>query len=123
MTNLAVAMQSTTPLRDTAGIATAAWIDAGLTLTIDHNKAKRAQERVMKKINTKFEEDLDKGGISCIFFDGRCDQKVLCKAEENGKMYPGIIKEEHYTVFMVPEGKYIWHLLKAKLVIRKLILK
>lgn len=71
ITNIALAsLRHHTGLRETAEIATAAWIDAGLisrfdtTLIIDHNKVKRAQERIMLKLNTKFEDDLNKGGSS-----------------------------------------------------------
>jgi hypothetical protein len=48
-------------LKKTVEIATAALIDAGLvtqvdtTLVIDHNKVRRAQKRVMKEFDAKFE--------------------------------------------------------------------
>ena len=57
----------------------------------------------MKELDAKFEDEIQQNGISCIFFDGRRDEaKVMLKAEENGKMYPGLVKEEHFTVCMEP---------------------
>src|ERR1043165_6956920 len=103
-----------TGLRETAEIATAAWIDAGLitqfdiALVIDHNKVRRAQEKIMKKLDAKFEVELQQNGISCIFFDGRRDEtKVMLKAEKNVKMYSGLVKEEHYRVCMEPGRRYL----------------
>src|SRR5688572_431723 len=119
ITNIALAsLRHHTGLRETAEIATAAWIDAGLvtqfdtTLVIDHNKVRRAQERVMKELDAKFEDEIQQNGISCIFFDGRRDEtKVMLKAEVHGKMYPGLVKEEHITVCMEPGSRYLWHIL------------
>ena len=122
ISNVALAsLRHHTGLRETAEIATAAWIDAGLIsqnetdLVIDHNKVRRAQERVMQKLETNLDEELRENGISCIFFDGRRDQtKVMLRAEENNKMYPGIVKEEHYTVCKEPGGRYLWHFHPAR---------
>ena len=122
ISNIALAsLRHHTGLRETAEIATAAWIDAGVitqfdtALVIDHNKVRRAQEKVMKEQDAKLTEELEKNGISCIFFDGRRDEtKVMLQAEENGKMYPGMIKEEHCTVCMEPGGRYLWHFVPAK---------
>ena len=45
----------------------------------------------MKELDAKFEDEIQQNGISCIFFDGRRDEtKVMLKAEDNGKMYPGL---------------------------------
>lgn len=75
ITNIALAsLRHHTGLRETAEIATAAWIDAGLitqldtVLVIDHNKVRRAQERIMKELEAKFAVELQENGISCIFF-------------------------------------------------------
>ena len=38
----------------------------------------------------------------------------MLQAEESGKMYPGIVKQEHYTVCMEPGGRYLWHFVPAK---------
>ena len=120
--NIALAsLRHHTGLRETAEIATAAWIDAGLithsdtTKVIDHNKVKRAQTRIMQKIIVRSEEERKENGISCIFFDGRRDDtRFMLRAEENGKMYAGMMKEEHYTVCMEPGGKYLWHFAPEK---------
>jgi len=72
---------------------------------IDHNKVRRAQERVIKELDAKFKDKIHQNGISCIFIDGRHDEmKFMLKAEENDKMYPGLVKEEHITVCMEPES-------------------
>lgn len=122
ITNIALAsLRHHTGLRETAEIATAAWIDAGIisahdtTLVIDHNKVMRAQKRVMKKCGVMFEKDVKENGISCVFFDGRRDDtKVMTKVGDSDKMYPGVIKEEHYTVCMEPGGKYLCHFVAGK---------
>ena len=74
ISNIALAsIRHHTGLRETAEIATAAWIDGGLIteddthLVIDHNKVKRAQDKIMAELNEKFEEELKVKGISCIF--------------------------------------------------------
>jgi len=127
ISNIALAsLRHHTGLRETAEIATAAWIDAGLitqwdtVLVIDHNKVRRAQERIMKELEAKFAVELQENGISCILFDGRRDEtRVMVQAEENGKMYPGVVKEEHYTVCMEPGGKYLWHFVPGKATAQK----
>ena len=60
--NIALAsMRHQTSLRETAEIATAALIDAKIIsksdchLTIDHNKVKRAQEKLAKELDNQFE--------------------------------------------------------------------
>jgi len=69
----------------------------------------------VKKLDVKLEEELLQNGISCIFFDeSRDETKVMLKAEENGKLYPGLVKEEHYTVCMEPASRYLWHFAPAK---------
>ena len=62
ISNIALAsMRHHTGLRETAEIATAAWIDAGLIspedthLVIDHNKLKRAQEKLVGNLHEDFE--------------------------------------------------------------------
>ena len=74
ISNIALAsIRHHTGLRETAEIATAAWIDGGLIteddthLVIHHNKVKRAQDKIMAELNEKFEEELKVKGISCIF--------------------------------------------------------
>jgi len=57
-------MRHHTGLRETAEIATAAWIDAGLIsdkdkhLIIDHNKVKRAQQKLIQELDDKFESEI-----------------------------------------------------------------
>ena len=117
ISNIALAsLRHHTGLRETAEIATAAWIDAGIitredtTLVIDHNKVKRAHGRVMAKIEASHDEEIKKEGITCILFDGRCDEtKVLMTAEESTKQYPAVIREEHYSVCAEPGGSYLFH--------------
>lgn len=122
ISNIALAsLRHHTGLRETAEIATAAWIDAGVinkddtSLVIDHNKVKRAQEKIMKKINVQLDEEHQLNSINCIFFDGRIDQtKIMVQAEENQKYYPSMLKEEHYTICKEPGGKYLWHFVPDK---------
>ena len=90
-------------------IATSAWLDAGVItekdkhLVIDHNKVKIAQEKLVKELSVKLEKDLALNGRSCILFDGRKDDtKVLMEIEGSTKRYPGLIKEEHYSVCCEP---------------------
>lgn len=117
ITNIALAsMRHHTGLRETAEIATAAWIDAGLIssedtrLVIDHAKVKRAQEKVIKTLQNSFEEEVKEEGVSCLLFDGRRDEtKVLLEAEESDRQFPGLVKEEHYSVCKEPGGKYLFH--------------
>lgn len=108
-------------LRATAAIATSALIDAGLitkddkTLVIDHNKVKRAQEKVMSSLDREFDEFCMKGGIECIFFDGREDvTKIMLKADNSNQQFPSIIKELHYSVCSEPGGRYLYHFTPVK---------
>ena len=80
ISNIAMAsMRHHSGLREAAEIATAAWIDAGIItesdthLVIDHNKLKRAQNKLVDELHEKFENDLTENGINCILFDGRRD--------------------------------------------------
>ena len=73
ISNIALAsIRYGTGLRETAAIATAAWIDGGLIsksntrLVIDHNKVKRAQEKLMKSLSLEFDEECRTEKISCI---------------------------------------------------------
>ena len=117
ITNIALAsMRHHTGLRETAEIATAAWVDAGLIteddthLVIDHNKVKRAQDRLMVELEAEFEDQLRRNGVDCILFDGRRDEtKVMLEMEGLSRMFPGVIKEEHYSVCSEPGGRYLWH--------------
>ena len=105
-----------TGLRKTAEIATAALIDAGVItdndtrLVIDHNKIKRAQEKLSKELEKEFDKKICDGGVSCMFLDGRLDDtKVMLVCEDSDKNFPGLIKEEHYSVCQEPGGKYLFH--------------
>ena len=117
ISNIALAsMRHHTGLRETAEIATAAWIDGGLItkddthLVIDHNKVKRAQERLVAELEAEFEKELGEKGVSCLLFDGRKDDtKVMLEMEGSSKRFPGLIKEEHYSVCSEPGGRYLWH--------------
>ena len=72
-------MRHHTGLRETAEIATAALIDAGVVtgedtrLVIDHHKVKRAQEMLTKEFEKEFDKKIREDGVSCLFFDGRLD--------------------------------------------------
>ena len=115
ITNIALAsLRHHTGLREAAEIATAALIDAKLIteedhqLIIDHNKLKRAQDKLIKKMDEKFEETLQMEGLSCLIFDGRKDDtKVI--TDVDGKQFPGMSKEEHYAVCKEPGGEYLFH--------------
>ena len=115
--NIALAsMRHHTGLRETAEIATAAWVDAGLItaadshLVIDHNKIKRAQEKLVAELQNEFENNITKNGISCILFDGRKDDtRVMLKINGCERSFPGLIKEEHYSVCSEPCGSYLYH--------------
>lgn len=119
-----VAMQSIrygVGLRATAAITTAALIDAGLIteeekrLVVDHNKVKRAQERIMKSLDQEFDVLCKKGEIDCIFFDGRADAtKVLLKAENSNQQFPSVITEQHYSICTEPGGRYLYHFTPEK---------
>ena len=112
--NIALAsIRHHTGLRETAEIATAAWIDGGLTteddthLVIDHNKVKRAQDKIMAELNEKFEEELKVKGISCIFFDGRRDDtKVMLEMEGTTTVFPGMVKKST-TLYVVSQVENI----------------
>ena len=115
--NIALAtMRHHTGLREAAEIVTGTLIDFEIVtaedshLVIDHNKIKRAQEVLTSKLNDEFEEEIKKKGISCIFFDGRRDDtKVMLECEDSEKQFPGLIKEEHYSVCEEPGGRYLFH--------------
>ena len=102
--NIALAsMRHETSLRETAEIAIAALIDAKIIsksdchLIIDHNKVKRAQEKLAKELDNQFEVDLEKNPASCLFFDGRVDATKIF-IEVNERSFPSLIREEHYSV-------------------------
>ena len=108
-------------LRATAAITTAAFMDAGLItkgdkrLVVDHNKVKRAQEKLMKSMDHEFDDFCMKGTVECIFFDGRQDTtKVMLKADNSDRQFPSIIKEEHYSVCSEPGGRYLYHFTPKK---------
>ena len=117
ISNIALAsMRHHTGLRETSEIATAAWIDAGLItaedthLVIDHNKLKRAQEKVVDELQETFENNLAKNKPTCVFFDGRRDLTcAMMEMEGSDRLFPGLIKEEHYAVCSEPGGQYLWH--------------
>ena len=107
--------------RSTAAITTAAWIDGGLItkedtkLIVDHNKVICAQQKVMNELEEDFNKMAVSGEISCILFDGRIDMtKVMLEAEKTDRLYPGAIKEEHYSVCMMPGGKFLFHFTPEK---------
>jgi hypothetical protein len=108
-------------VRATAAITTAAFLDAGLItegdrrLVVDHNKVRRAQEKVMKSLDEEFHARCQVGNIECIFFDGRQDStKVLLQADNSSHQFPSIVKEEHYTVCSEPGGRYLCHFTPEK---------
>ena len=123
--NIALAsLRHHTGLRENAEIATAALIDAKIitkgntSLIIDHNKVKRAQEEIGKELTLKLQNELNNNGLSCIFFDGRKDDtKIFFDVE--GRKFPGLIKEEHYTVCSEPGGNYLFHFVPEKSDLKK----
>ena len=115
--NIALAsMRHHTGLRETAEIATATLIDTGVVteknsnLVIDHNKVKRAQGQLTEELDRNFDQRLLEKGVSCILFDGRKDNtKVMLISEASDRQFPGLIKEELYSVCEEPGGKYLFH--------------
>ena len=114
-------MRHHTGLRETAEIATAALIDAGViteedtNLVIDHNKVKRAQEKLTKELERNSDKTLSENGVSCILFDGRIDDtKIMLVCDDSDRQFPGLIKEEHYSVCQEPGGKYLFHFVPDK---------
>ena len=78
ISNVALAsLRHHTGLRETTEIATAAWIDAGLImdtdthLGIDHDKIRRAQERVMTSLQESFEADVTRNGVCSVRWEER----------------------------------------------------
>jgi hypothetical protein len=105
-------------LRATAAITTAAFMitEEDKRLAVDHNKVKRAQEKVMRCLYQEFDDLCKKNGeIDCIFFDGREDTTiVMLKADISDHQFPSIIKEQHYTVCSEPGGRYLYHFTPEK---------
>ena len=104
--------------------AIAALIDAKViterntSLIIDHNKVKRPQEKVGKELTSKHENQLSNNGLSCILFDGRKDEtKVFIDVED--MKFPGLVKEEHYTVCSEPGGNYLFHFISEESDLKK----
>ena len=88
-------MRHHTGMRETAEIATAALIDAGViteddtSLVIDHNKVKRAQEKLSKELENRFDKKIQESGVSCLLFDGRQDDtKVMLVTDDSDRQFP-----------------------------------
>ena len=86
-------------MRETAEIATAALVDTGVITkddTIDHNKVKRAQEKLAKELENKFDKKIQESGVSCLLFDGRQDNtKVMLVTNDSDIHFPGVVKGKH----------------------------
>ena len=83
--------------------ATYACIDAGLItendtcMVIDNNKVKWAQKKLVNELQEKFANDWSENGINCLLFGGRSnDTRVMLDMEGSDKLFPDLIKEEHY---------------------------
>ena len=103
-------------LRATAAVSTATLIDYEVITEedtsniIDHNKVKRAQEKVMGNLTKNFESNFKKEAASCILFDGRKDNtKIMMEADGFASSFPALIKEEHYSVCGEPGSDYLFH--------------
>ena len=103
-------------MRETAEIATATLIDAGViteddtSLVIDHSKVKRAQEKLSKELENRFGKKIQECGVTCLLFDGRQDDtKVMLVTDDSDRQFPRLVKEEHYSVCQEPGGKYLFH--------------
>ena len=82
---------------------------------MDHSKVRRAQEKLMKSIDQKFDDLCEEGGISCIFFDGRIDTtKVMLKTDNSDKKFLSIIRQEHHSVCSEPDGRDLYHFTPEK---------
>ena len=105
-------MRQYTVLRETAEIATIAFIDARLIskdnklLIIDHKKVKRAHEKLAVKLGNKFYKDLDNNKVSCVLFNGRKDNtKAL--TDSNGRYYLVLLRKNIFSVVIEPGGGYL----------------
>ena len=64
----------------------------------------------MNEISDQQEKELKEGGLSSLLFDGRMDEtKVMLEVEAINRKFPGLIKEEHYTVCSEPGGRFLFH--------------
>ena len=92
-------------LHATIAITTSAFMNAG----------QENPRNVMNSLNFMTFELCKKGGIDCIFFDGREDRtKFMLKADNSDRQFPSIIKEEHYYVCSESGGKYLYHITHEK---------
>ena len=62
----------------------------------------------MQKLEKRFETSIQAEGLSCLFFDGRKDDTNTHHVID-GKNYPAVIEEEHYSVCKEPGGEYLFH--------------
>ena len=79
----AASIRNSVSSRAAAEIATAALISAGvidqtnLQFVMDHNKVKRARDKLLKDQQATDAADIKEKKIQCIFFDGRKDQTLV----------------------------------------------
>ena len=64
----------------------------------------------MEELKHELDNIAGAGKVECIFFDGRKDlTKTMFKVDDSDQQYPGVIREEHYSVCMEPGGHYLFH--------------
>ena len=77
---------------------------------IDPKKIQRAKDKTMNEIQQSDEIKRNEDDITALLFDGRIDKtRVMLEGESNGKLYPSMQKESHYTVTSEPGGHYVTH--------------
>ena len=100
----------------TASLGTAVLIDVGIitpeysTKIIDKDKIQRARNLVMEKLKEEGLNYLESHKVRCFFFDGQKDDTKAILVNDDGEEFPGIIKENHYSVVEEPGGLYLTHL-------------
>lgn len=79
-------------------------------LACDPNKLLRTRRKVMDKAKKIDQENLAKRDkISAVYFDGRRDNTVSMIPDARGQLHRRILKENHTTVTVEPEGRYLDH--------------
>ena len=100
----------------TAAVANATLLDYGVITedntdkVIDAMKVQRAKDSLHKELQEKAAIGYTKDNIECLLFDGKKDWTLVYQeVEGSDEAYPGVIKEEHYSVVKEPGGQYLFH--------------
>ena len=102
--------------RPTAAIVTATLQDYGIiteedcSQVVDPSKIRRWKTKVMVEHQCSGEIENQEDKVMCLFFDGRRDStKMMLFNEETGKFYQSKSMEEHYSITVEPDGRYVDH--------------